>query len=73
MNELIKNIGLGLFVNGSFALLNGIRYSHKKQRIWHDEAYSKLQSYKRFSQASTKQIEKLFAQDNLIKVFWAFF
>lgn len=23
MNELIKNIGLGLFVNGSFALLNG--------------------------------------------------
>ena len=24
MNELIKNIGLGLFVNGSFALLNGI-------------------------------------------------
>ena len=22
MNELIKNIGLGLFVNGSFALLN---------------------------------------------------
>ncbi|ARR04579.1 hypothetical protein [Campylobacter vicugnae] len=24
MNELIKNIGLGLFVNGSFALLNGV-------------------------------------------------
>jgi len=23
MNELIKNIGLGLFVNGSFALMNG--------------------------------------------------
>ncbi len=23
MNELIKNIGLGLFVNGTFALLNG--------------------------------------------------
>ena len=24
MNELIKNIGLGLFVNGSFDILNGI-------------------------------------------------
>lgn len=24
MIELIKNIGLGLFVNGSFALLNGV-------------------------------------------------
>lgn len=24
MNELIKNVGLGLFVNGSFALLNGV-------------------------------------------------
>lgn len=24
MNELIKNIGLGLFVNGTFALMNGI-------------------------------------------------
>ncbi|MGP1581047.1 MAG: hypothetical protein ACTTH5_08550 [Wolinella sp.] len=23
MNELIKNIGLGLFVNGTYALLNG--------------------------------------------------
>lgn len=23
MNELFKNIGLGLFVNGSYALLNG--------------------------------------------------
>jgi len=24
MNELIKNIGLGLFVNGTFALMNGV-------------------------------------------------
>ncbi|WP_180674141.1 hypothetical protein [Helicobacter sp. 13S00477-4] len=23
MNELFKNIGLGLFVNGTFAILNG--------------------------------------------------